>query len=109
MYEGTARELYRKWDNIKHISETIKKKAYPRIKKGNGDWGLSIKTKERLKSTRDHSMPFGVVITLKEMHGVNRYDDFVKLCMVRGWIVHKIDIDNRVDVYNKAEEEVVFD
>lgn len=109
VYEGTARELYRKWDNIKHISEKVKKGAHPKTKKGNGDWGLSIKTKERLKSKRDHSMPFGVVITLKEMSGVNRFDDFVKLCMVRGWIVNKIDIDNRFDVYNKAEEEVTFE
>ena len=109
LYEGTARDLYRKWDNIKHISETIKKGARPRIKYGNGSWGLSIKTKERLKSTRDRSTPFGVVVTLKEMNGVNRIDDFIKQCIFRGWIVNRIDIDNRVDVYNKAEEEVTFD
>lgn len=109
LYEGTARDLYRKWDNIKHISETIKKGARPRIKYGNGSWGLSIKTKERLKSTRDRSTPFGVVVTLKEMNGVNRIDDFIKQCIFKGWIVNRIDIDNRVDVYNKAEEEIIFD
>ena len=109
LYEGTARDLYRKWDNIKHISETIKKGARPRIKYGNGSWGLSIKTKERLKSTRDRNTPFGVVVTLKEMNGVNRIDDFIKQCIFKGWIVNRIDIDNRVDVYNKAEEEIIFD
>ncbi len=109
LYEGMARKLYRKWDNIKHISEEIKKGARPRIRYGNGNWGLSIRTKERLKTTRDHSTPFGVVVTLKEMNGVNRIDDFVKLCMVRGWIVNRIDIDNRVDVYQKAEEEITFE
>ncbi len=109
LYEGAARELYRKWDNIKHISETIKKGARPRIKYGSGSWGLSIKTKERLKSTRDHSMPFGVVVTLKEMNGVNRIDDFIKQCIFKGWIVNRIDVDNRVDVYNKAEEEIKFE
>lgn len=109
LYEGTARDLYRKWDNIKHISETIKKHPHPRVKYGNGSWGLSIKTKERLKSTRDRSTPFGVVVTLKEMNGVNRIDDFIKQCIFRGWIVNRIDIDNRVDVYNRAEEEVIFD
>lgn len=109
IYEGTARDLYRKWDNIKHISETIKKGARPRIKYGDGSWGLSIKTKERLKSTRDRSTPFGVVVTLKEMNGVNRIDDFIKHCIFKGWIVNRIDVDNRFDVYQKAEEEITFE
>lgn len=109
LYEGTARDLYRKWDNIKHISEEVKKGAHPRIKYGSGTWGLSIKTKERLKSTRDKSMSFGVVVTLKEMNGVNRIDDFVKQCIFHGWIVNRIDIDNRVEVYNKAEENITFE
>lgn len=109
LYEGPARELYRKWDNIKHISDTIKDRAIARKKYGAGFWGLSIKTKERLTSSHDKAMQFGVVITLKEMSGVNRIDDFIKLCMVRGWIVNRIDIDNRVDIYSKAEEEIDFD
>lgn len=109
LYEGAAREMYRKWDNIKHISEPVKKGARPRIRYDAGNWGLSIKTKERLKSTRDRSTPFGIVVTLKEMNGVNRIDDFIKQCIFKGWIVNRIDIDNRFDVYNRAEEEVVFE
>ncbi len=109
LHEIAARRLYRKWDNIKHISDEIKKGSKPRKKYGNGNWGLSIKTKERLQTTRDRSTPFGVVVTLKEMNGVNRIDDFIKLCMVRGLIVNRIDIENRVDVYNKAEEEIKFE
>ncbi len=109
LYEGSARELYRKWDNIKHISEMPKKTCRPKMKYGVGNWGLSIKTKERLKTTRDKSLPFGVVVTLKEMNGVNRIDDFIKLCQVRGWIVNRVDVNARVDVYNKAEEEIIFD
>ena len=42
------------------------------------------------------------------MNGANRIDEFVKLCMVRGWIVNQIDIDNRVNIYNTAEEEITF-
>jgi hypothetical protein len=109
LYEGPARELYRKWDNIKHISDEIKKHSRARDKYGVGLWGLSVKTKERLKSSHDKSMPFGVVITLKEMNGVNRIDDFVKLCMVRGWIVNRIDVNVQADVYAKAEENIDFD
>ena len=71
-------------------------------------WGLSIKTKERLKVKNGRGLTFGVVITLKEMNGENRIDDFIKLCMVRGWIVNQIDINNRIDIYAKAEEEITF-
>ena len=43
---------------------------------------------------------------LKEMYGENRIDDFIKLCMMRGWIVNRIDVENQIDIYNKAEEEI---
>ena len=109
LYESNARKLYRKWDNIKHISDEIKKSSKPRKKYNSGNWGLSIKTKERLQTTRDRNTPFGVVVTLKEMNGVNRIDDFIKLCMVRGLVVNRIDVNTRVDVYNKAEEEISFE
>ncbi len=107
--EENARKLYRKWDNIKHISDIVKPSAKPRKVYGVGAWGLSIKTKERLKAKNGQGLLFGVVITLKEMHGENRIDDFIKLCMVRGWIVNQIDITNRMDIYNKAEEDITFE
>ena len=109
LYEGPARSLYRKWDNIKHISEKIKDRKIPKKKYGIGNWSKNIKMKDRLTVKKDKEMPFGLVITLKEMNGVNRIDDFIKLCSVRGWLVNKIDIENRIDIYNKAEEEINFD
>lgn len=54
-------------------------------------------------------MPFGVVITLREMNGENRTDDFIKLCVMRGWIVNPIDVTNRAEVFEKAEEEISFE
>ena len=33
-------------------------------------------------------------------------NDFIKLCMIRGWIVNQIDVDTRVDIYAKAEENI---
>ena len=104
LYERDARNLYRKWDNVKHISEETKDTSKPRKAYEAGMWGLSIKTKERLTNRRTAPMPFGVVITLKEMNSINRIDEFIKLCAVRGWLVNTIDIKSRVDVYNKAEE-----
>lgn len=107
--EENARKLYRKWDNIKHINDTIKEASRPRKVYGSGTWGLSIKTKERLRNKNGKGLPFGVVITLREMNGENRTDDFIKLCMMRGWIVNRIDVTNRVEVFEKAEEEISFD
>lgn len=107
--EENARKLYRKWDNVKLISDVIKSGSRPRKVYGIGMWGLSIKTKERLRSKNGKGLQFGVVVTLKEMHGENRIDDFIKLCMMRGWIVNQIDVDNRFDVYTKAEEDLTLE
>lgn len=109
IYEEDARKLYRKWDNIKHISEFLKERSRPRKSYGIGMWGLGIKTKERLNSQDGKGLKFGVVITLKEMNGVNRINDFVKMCQTRGWIVNTIDLDNQIDIYNKGEEIIEFE
>ena len=108
LYEEDARKMYRKWDNVKHISEEIKDKRIPRKAYDTGLWGLKINTKERLRKRKD-PLQFGVVVTLKEMNGVNRIDDFVKLCLARGWLISRLDIENQLDVYAKAEEEIEFE
>ncbi len=108
LYEEDARKMYRKWDNVKHISEEIKDKRIPRKAYDSGLWGLKINTKERLQKRKD-PLQFGVVVTLKEMNGVNRIDDFVKMCLARGWLVNRLDIENQLDVYAKAEEEIEFE
>lgn len=109
IYEEDARNLYRKWDNIKHINDVLKEKSRPRKAYGMGFWGLSIKTKERLDSRNGRGLKFGVVITIKEMNGVNRIDDFVKMCQARGWFVNRINIENQIDIYNKGEEVIELD
>ena len=108
LYEEDARKLYRKWDNVKHISEEIKERRIPRKAYDSGLWGLKINTKERLQRKKE-PLPFGVVVTLKEMNGVNRINDFIKMCMARGWLVNRLDIENQLDVYAKAEEEIEFE
>lgn len=40
------------------------------------------------------------------MNGKNRYGDFIKLCQARGWIVNEIDVENRMEVYEQAEEDI---
>ncbi len=109
IYEEDARKLYRKWDNVKHISEAIKENGRPRKAYQSGMWGLSIKTKERLDSKVGRGLRFGVVVTLREMNGKNRIDDFIKMCMLRGWVVNRLDVHAQVDVYVQAEEEITFE
>jgi len=108
VYEGTARELYRKWDNTKHIREIYTDRIRARDVLENGMWGLSVKSKERL-SKRDCGINFGLVITLKEINGVNRIDDFIHQCELRGWLVNQVDVDSRVEIFNKAQQGITFD
>lgn len=108
-YEEDARRLFRKWDNVKHISEEIKKHATPKKVYSSGMWGIDIKTKERVKGKDGLGLNFGLVVTLKEMKDVNRIDDFIQRCESRGWIVNPINVLNRIEVYNKANEEIRFE
>ncbi len=109
IYEENARKIYRKWDNIKHICEKMKSRAVPRTAYNSGLWGISIKTKERLQNKRKGKLQFGIVVTLKEMNGVNRIDEFIKLCMARGWIVNRIDVRNQLDIYARAEDDIYLE
>lgn len=81
----------------------------PRKVYQSGLWGLSIKTKERLDPKAGRGLRFGIVVTLREMNGENRIDDFIKMCMMRGWIVNRLDVQAQADVYFKAEEEITFE
>lgn len=106
--EILARKEYRKWDNVKHITQILKKGIRPKQKYDNIMWGLSIKSKERLENKDGEGIHFSVVITLKEINGVNRISEFINQCSLRGWLVNEIDIDNRIDIYNVAQEEIKF-
>ncbi|MEG0647426.1 MAG: S8 family peptidase [Bacteroides sp.] len=108
--EGNARHLHRKWDNVKHIGDLMKSRQTPRkIYSPDGLWGISLKTKERLNNRDGKDLPFGVVVTLKEMNGVNRIQDFVRLCQLKQWIVNTVNVENHLDIYQAAEEEIKFD
>lgn len=107
-WEKDARKYYRKWDNVKHIRETLKNSNRAKKCYDKGIWGISLKTKERLEEKYGVGIKFGIVITLKEIDGVNRIDDFIKNCSLRGWLVNEIDVENRIDIYNIAEEEIEF-
>lgn len=109
LYESDARLLYRKWDNVKHIGEVLKERARSRKSYSTGMWGIKIRTTERSDKKTGRGMKFGVVVTFKEINGVNRIDDFIQQCSLRGWIVTRIDVENRIDIYNAAETDIMFD
>ena len=109
IFEKDARRNYRKWDNVKHIRDILTGKNRELKAYNNALWGLSLKTTERLEEKFGIDLKFGIVITLKEINGINRIDEFIKNAQLRGWLVNKIDIDTRVDIFNIAEEEIIFD
>ncbi len=109
VFEGDARKYNRKWDNVKHIVEEYKEAARPKKVYENASWGLSVKSKDRLGKGDGKGIKFGVVITLKEINGVNRYDEFIRQCSFKGWLVNKIDVENRLELYNIAEQDIEFD
>lgn len=109
VFEGDARKYNRKWDNVKHIVEEYKTTARPKKVYENASWGLSVKSKDRLGKGDGKGIKFGVVITLKEINGVNRYDEFIRQCSFKGWLVNKVDVENRLELYNIAEQEIEFE
>ena len=106
--ERQSRKEFRKWENTKFISKVLKANR-PIKSYGERLWGVSVVSKERLSSKTDHDLNFGAVITLREVNGINRIEDFVKACTLRGWIVSEIDVQNQIDIYNTNQEEIIFD
>ena len=106
--ERQSRKDFRKWENTKFISKVLKNnkalKSYDERL-----WGISIVSKERLTTSMTSNLNFGVVVTLREINGINRIQDFITACTLRGWIVNEINLENRLTLYNKNQEEITFD
>lgn len=111
--EYIVRPLYRKWDNVKHIADVEKNRfAARKTYTPQGFWGISVLAKERWNpqhEERPHPLPFSMVVTLREMEGRNRIEDFKQQCMTWGWMVNAITIENRIDIYNEGEQEIEFE
>ena len=109
VYEADARALYRKWDNVKHIGDVFKSRFAPRKTYDNPQWGIMLRKKERNKPNAGAGIRFAVVVTLREMNNMNRFEEFVQRCSLRGWIVNRIDIDIINRIYNAAEVDIEFE
>lgn len=109
VYEGEARKLFRKWDNTKHIREKYGASLRARKAYETGMWGISVKTKERLEKRDGYGIKFGLVVTLKEVSGINRVHDFIQKARLAGWIVNEVNVDARVTLHEKLQETIQFD
>ena len=63
---------------------------------------------DHLQKNKD-PLQFSLVITIKKMFGKNRINEFIKSCMARNWLVTRLDVQNQIDIYTRAEEEIEFE
>ncbi len=120
-YEKDSRRLYRKWDNVKHVSDIEKSRFVPRITQGAPYWGFKIRKIERFDPPIDKNgivganagdgLRFGIVVTLRGMDGRNHFDEFKQNCQLQEepWIVEEIDMQTSVELYHEADVDIDFD
>lgn len=109
LFEVEARRQFRKWDNVKYIAESANKRMIPKDSYKNKNWGMEIKTNNRLNPKDGEGVRFGVVVTLKEMNGINRINEFIRNCTLNGWLVNVVDVKNRIDIHQKVNEDIEFE
>lgn len=106
--ERASRREFRKWENTKFISKTIKKNR-PLKSYDERLWGISVVSKERLSTRMQGGLNFAAVVTLKEIKGINRIQGFITACALRGYIVNELDVNAQVEVYNTNQERITFE
>lgn len=107
--ERKARKVFRKWENTKFISNLLTEKIKSKKLYNEGFYGISITSKERQTHASQNPLKFGVVITLKNIKGENRIEEFKHACLLRGYIVNEVQLKNKINIYNIAQEDIKFD
>lgn len=105
-YEGDAKKLYRKWDNVKHISEKFTNRTRSKKSYDNNKYGIEVNHISRFTHSKNQNTRFGIVITLKNIDGENRIGEFIRSCQANGWVVNEINIENTIQVMNKANVDI---
>ena len=104
--EATARNYYRKWDNIKVICERQKNRGKAKSLFEKGFWGISIKKTERNNYLGPSMIRFGLVITLKNINGENLINEFIQKCAINELLVSSINVEEQVRINRIIEEEI---
>lgn len=114
--EKQARDLWRKWDNVKLIFSKYDtsvdnwiKKIRPKKSTEDGLCGLKMIIKNRLSEKVNNNIKFGVVILLKELNGKNRITKFINRCKLENWIINEVNVKHEIDITNEINEELKFD
>jgi hypothetical protein len=58
-------------------------------------WGLEILSKDRRQRADRKPLNYGVVLTLKNIHGQNMIDAFIEYCEFMGWMVERVSANIR--------------
>lgn len=103
--ERRSRQEFRKWENVKFISSLFHNN---KSLKSYDDklWGFAVTSKERTAVPKRDDLNFGAVITLKEINGINRIEEFKHSCLLRGYIVTELEIYNQLDIYETSQQEL---
>lgn len=110
LLEDDARKQFRKWDNVKYIVENFAKRKIAKNSFNNKYWGMEIKTNSRLDPEDSKGIRFGIVVTLKEINGINRIDEFIYNCKNENyWLVNEIDVQNKITIHKKINEDINFE
>lgn len=109
--EKDARELFRKWDNVKVLTDRNSKRAKQNF--GRNNWGIEVTYSRRYIENggvkKPQTIKWGMVITLRALDGKNRFDEFVRACILNEWRVYSVSVDNMVKVYNQSQVDIHFD
>ena len=109
LLEDDARKQFRKWDNVKYIVEKSSRRKIGKKSFNNKNWGMEIKTNSRLNPEDSKGIRFGVVITLKEINNKNRIEEFIQNCHFNKWLVNKINVENKITIHQKVNEDINFE
>ncbi len=104
--EGELRTKARKWENTKVGIEKLSKK--PIDINGNGYYGISLKSSERL-STDVSKVKFGLVVTLKSIDEKNRMVHFYRNCQQQGWVVNQVVAKQKLQLRDALNEQIEFE
>lgn len=107
--EETAKNMYKKWDNIKFVtSESGRKTRGKEANTPNATWGMQINSLARFDDA-ERNIKFGIIVTLEAVDGVNRIDEFKNKCRLKGWIANEIEIEKQIELNEIIEEDLIFD
>ncbi|MBD5390994.1 S8 family peptidase [bacterium] len=109
--EKTARDLFRKWDNVKILAEVLTERKRPKIRYERDNWGIGVTYSRRYDSKNKIpvKVKWGIVITLKAIDNKNRIEEFIQSCIINEWRVYEVSVENMTKVYQQSQLEIKFD